>query len=368
MDTTEAIAQPAIAKPALARWATLQEIPIIDFAPLQGKSPGAIDRLAKEVHDAARDIGFFTIVNHPIPAAQIRDIFAQSKRFFALPIADKMALYMGQSENYRGYLPMDQSGDAKHFRGKPIPGFQLHITDDRPKLRKPNLNEAFQISAELGLDDPDVMAGKPLHGPNQWPENLPGFKEGVLSYYDTMCGFTGQMAGIFARGLGLAPDWFEPFYKKPLIQLRLLHYLPHKSDQAAVEGGESRAHCDAGGFTMLQQDDVGGLEIKNGKGEWIVVPPVENSFVVNIGDSLKMWTNHRFSSTLHRVVNRYGRERYSVGIFTNPDYDAVIKPIATCVDAANPPRFTEMTCGDALVFLYSRIWPSKGAPPPQEVY
>ncbi|MBV8650343.1 MAG: hypothetical protein JO255_02680 [Alphaproteobacteria bacterium] len=81
-----------------------------------------------------------------------------------------------------------------------------------------------------------------------------------------------------------------------------------------------------------------------------------------------MWTNHRFSSTLHRVVNRYGRERFSVGIFTNPDYDAVIKPIATCVDDANPPRFSEMICGDALVYLYSRIWPSKGAPPPTETY
>jgi len=368
MDTTEAIAQPGIAKPALARWATLQDVPIIDLSPLRGKSPGAIERVAKEVHDAARDIGFFTVVNHPIPPAQIRDIFAQSRRFFAQPLSRKMALYMGQSENYRGYLPMDQSGDQKHYRGKPIEGFQLHITPDRPKLRKPNLNEAFQISAELGPNDPDVIAGKPLHGPNQWPDDLPGFKEGVLGYYDAMSAFTGEMASLFARGLGLEADWFKPYYKKPLIQLRLLHYLPHQSDEAAVEGGDSRAHCDAGGFTMLQQDDVGGLEIRNSKGEWIVVPPVENSFVVNIGDSLKMWTNHRFASTLHRVVNRYGRERFSVGIFTNPDYDAVIKPIATCVDEQNPPRFSEMTCGDALVFLYSRIWPSKGAPPPTEVY
>ena len=131
-------------------------------------------------------------------------------------------------------------------------------------------------------------------------------------------------------GLKLPPDYFVQFYRKPLIQVRLLHYLP-QDQQAALEGGDSRAHQDAGGFTMLQQDDVGGLEIKSKSGEWLIVPPVENSFVVNIGDSMRLWTNNRFASTLHRVVNHYGRERYSVGIFANPDYDTVIRPLSTCV-------------------------------------
>jgi isopenicillin N synthase-like dioxygenase len=109
---------------------------------------------------------------------------------------------------------------------------------------------------------------------------------------------------------------------------------------------------------MLQQDDVGGLEIKTKSGEWVVVPPMENSFIVNIGDSMKMWTNHRFASTLHRVVNRYGRERYSVGVFANPNYDTVISPLPTCVDADHPPKFEQMHTGEALLYLYSRVWPS----------
>jgi isopenicillin N synthase-like dioxygenase len=113
---------------------------------------------------------------------------------------------------------------------------------------------------------------------------------------------------------------------------------------------------------MLQQDDVGGLEIKSKSGEWLIVPPVENSFVVNIGDSMRMWTNNRFASTLHRVVNHYGRERYSVGVFANPDYDTVIRPLATCVDAEHPPTFDQMLSGEALLFLYSRVWPSVGQP------
>src|SRR5260221_12324319 len=115
-----------------------------------------------------------------------------------------------------------------------------------------------------------------------------------------MTEFAALLASVFARGLKLPADYFAQFYKKPLIQVRLLHYLP-RDQQAALEGGDSRAHQDAGGFTMLQQDDVGGLEIKTKSGEWVIVPPVEYSFVVNIGDSIRMLTKKRVSSTLHRV-------------------------------------------------------------------
>lgn len=347
--------------PALGRWANANELPVIDFAPLSGRNAEAIDRIAREVHDACRDIGFLTIVNHPVPPAKIKEIFRQSQRFFALPLADKMKAYMGNSNLFRGYLPMDEPGKQKAYRGKAIEGFQPHLDPARMKARKPHKNEAFQASLELPADDPDVKAGKPLHGANLWPDNLPGFREAVLDYHTTMTEFAALVASVFARGLGLEKDYFAQFYKKPLIQVRLLHYLPQET-QAALEGGDSRAHQDAGGFTMLQQDDVGGLEIKTKSGEWLIVPPVENSFVVNIGDSMRMWTNNRFASTFHRVVNHYGRERYSVGVFANPDYDTVIRPLPTCVDAEHPPTFDKMLSGEALLFLYSRVWPSQGQP------
>jgi len=244
---------------------------------------------------------------------------------------------------------------------------QPHLAEERMKARKPHMNEAFQASVELPDDDPDVKAGKPLHGRNLWPDNLPGFKEAVLDYHTTMTGFAALLASVFARGLKLPPDYFAQYYRKPMIQVRLLHYLS-QDQQAALEGGDSRAHQDAGGFTMLQQDDVGGLEIKSKSGEWLIVPPVENSFVVNIGDSMRMWTNNRFASTLHRVVNHYGRERYSVGVFANPDYDTVLRPLATCVDAEHPPTFDKMALGEAMLFLYSRIWPSLGEPDKQSSY
>jgi isopenicillin N synthase-like dioxygenase len=354
---SSAASTPPLAAPALARWATASEVPVIDFAPLGGGAPDAVDALAREVDAACREVGFFTVVNHPVPAARIRDVFAQSARFFALPREEKMKLYMGRSAGFRGYLPMDEDADPRQAVGRAVEGFQQHLANATLKVRKPNKNEAFQIAAELGPDDPDVIAGKPLHGPNQWPEGLPGFREQVTAYYDTMVGFAALLASVFARSLSLPADYFAQYYRKPLIQLRLLHYLPQDA-QAALEGGASRAHRDGGGFTMLQQDDVGGLEILTRNEEWVVVPPVENSFVINIGDSMKLWTNHRFASTLHRVVNHYGRERYSVGVFANPDYDTVISPLPTCVGEDNPPRFESMPAGEAMLYLYSRIWPS----------
>src|SRR3979411_548590 len=238
--------------PALGRWANANELPVIDFAPLGGKNAEAIDRIAREVHDACRDIGFLTIVNHPGPPAKITEIFRQSARFFALPLEAKMKAYMGNSNLFRGYLPMDEPGRQKAYRGKAIEGFQPHLDPARMKARKPHKNEAFQIPLELPDDDPAGDAGKPLHGSNQWPENLPGFREAVLDYHTTMTEFASLLASVFARGLGLEKNYFAQFYKKPLIQVRLLHYLS-QDQQAALEGGDTRAPQGGGGFTLSPQ-------------------------------------------------------------------------------------------------------------------
>ena len=116
-------AVPSMPAPSLGRWANANELPVIDFTPVSGKNEEAIERVAREVHDACRDIGFLTIVNHPVPPEKIRAIFAAAKRFFALPLADKMHAYMGNSNLFRGYLPMDEPGRQPAYRGKAIESF-----------------------------------------------------------------------------------------------------------------------------------------------------------------------------------------------------------------------------------------------------
>lgn len=148
MQTDVQIPAAAMPAPRLGRWANANELPVIDFAPLSGTNQEAIERVAREVHDACRDIGFLTIVNHPVPPAKIREIFRQSQRFFALPLEAKMKAYMGNSNLFRGYLPMDEPGQKKAYRGKAIDGFQPHLDPTRMKARKPHKNEAFQISLE----------------------------------------------------------------------------------------------------------------------------------------------------------------------------------------------------------------------------
>ncbi|MFP6740524.1 MAG: 2-oxoglutarate and iron-dependent oxygenase domain-containing protein [Alphaproteobacteria bacterium] len=338
-----------------------QDVAIIDFAPALYGGPDDLKRVAATVVSACEDIGFFYIANHPIPDDLRRRVFEEAANFFALPDERKMQVSMERSLNYRGYIPLNVLPKPENRRGAGVEGFQQHLDDDatadsEAKELEPDASESFQIHRELALDDPDVQAGKPLHGPNQWPAGLPLMRDTMLEYFDAMSAFAKRVLEVFAVGLDLDPRLFGPYYVKSLMQVRLIHY-PAQAPGENVPVGV-RPHSDAGALTLLMQDDVGGLEVRNKQGEWVLVPPIEDTYVVNIGDTMKLWTNNRFQSTPHRVINTYGADRYSIPFFANPDYDAVIKPIPTCVDDENPPVFDTLHCGESMLHTYSRIWPS----------
>jgi isopenicillin N synthase-like dioxygenase len=145
----------------------------------------------------------------------------------------------------------------------------------------------------------------------------------------------------------LPRDGFDHLFRKPLTQMRLLHYPAQDFAQGDLPQGNmigARAHRDFGFFTILLQDDVGGLEVSTPSGEWVVAPPMENTFVVNVAEMFKLVTNGRFSSALHRVINRYGRERYSVPF----------------VDDAHPAQFGPYPVGEQQLAFYRSLWPSAG--------
>ena len=303
-----------------------QSIPVVELAPLLAETDKAA--VAEAVGRACREVGFFYIAGHGVPPALVTRAFAEVRRFFALPDERKMAVHMRGSPCHRGYYPLFEEN-----------------TD--PDLTA-DLKEGFDIALELGPDDPDVIAGKPLHGPNQWPEDLPGFRETLEDYYAAMRQLARRLLRAFALGLDIPEDFFEDKVDKPLAQLRTLHYPPQAGHIEAETLG-CGAHTDYGCLTILAQDDVGGLQLCNSAGEWIAAPPIPGTFVVNIGDQMARWTNGLFAATRHRVINTSGRERYSLPFFFDPNYDTVVECLDTCRDAEHPPKYPPVTAGEYLL-------------------
>jgi isopenicillin N synthase-like dioxygenase len=326
----------------MSRRADFSEIPVIDIGAL-GKGGAAEATIVTAMRDACVNVGFFYATNHGIAPADIRAIFAAAERFFSIPQDERNKIYLVNSPNYRGYLPIGARGENTE--------------------RARDLLESFNVGTELGLDDPDVAHGKPLHGTNQWPDSLPGFREEIIRYYGLMDALMRRLLQGFAMAADLPRDGFDHLFRKPLTQMRLLHYPAQDFAQGDLPQGNmigARAHRDFGFFTILLQDDVGGLEVSTPSGEWVVAPPMENTFVVNVAEMFKLVTNGRFSSALHRVINRYGRERYSVPFFANPSYEAVLAPLPQFVDDTHPAQFGPYPVGEQQLAFYRSLWPSAG--------
>jgi isopenicillin N synthase-like dioxygenase len=259
--------------------------------------------------------GFAYIIGHGVPEAMIEELWHLSRAFHALPLEAKKRIVI--NEFHRGYMPLAAS---------------TLLSSTVAEVRRPNQSESLMIMHEV--DDQDPRFGQPLQGPNQWPEELPQMREASLSYMQRMSGLGRRIAGGLAEALGLPRDWFSPFFTRPTLFLRMLHY-PQQSDEAGLFG--SAPHTDYGFITLLAQDNSGGLEVLNRQGEWIPVPPVPGSYVLNIGDILQRWSNGRFASTPHRVRNLKPRDRYSLPFFFDPMMDTLV---------ATP---EELACGGAAV-------------------
>ncbi|RMI28071.1 isopenicillin N synthase family dioxygenase [Nocardia stercoris] len=288
-------------------------VPVVDISGLRSGEPADRAAVAAEIGRAAREVGFFYISGTGLDPALFDTMLAATEEFFALPLDRKMASYIGLSSCHRGYVPTGEEGD--HSPGS-----------------KPDLKEAFDTALDLPADDPDHLAGNPMLGPNVWPE-LPGFAEAVTAYYQAVLAIGRDLLGAFAIALGEDPDTFLRFATKTPSQLRLIHYW---EDPAAEDVQGIGAHTDFECFTLLKPT-APGLEVLNGAGEWIDVPPLPDTFVINVGDMLELWTNGEFVATTHRV-RKVTEERYSFPLFFNVDYDTVVAPLPQFADTDGPRR------------------------------
>lgn len=291
---------------------------------VRGEAQG-LARLSELIGQACEDVGFFYIVNHGVSSEMVRRTFEDSRRFHALSLDEKRRLAINRF--HRGYIELAS----------------YRLTDDVA----PNLSESIVLMHELSPDDPRLVAGLPLQGPNQWP-SLKGWRSNMLDYVAAMETVARHLLSAFACALALPDDYFHPMFARPTTFLRLLHYPPQ--DERTPENQFGAApHTDYGALTMLAQDDVGGLHVRHRSGEWVAAPPVKDAFVVNIGDVMARWTNDRFVSTPHRVVNITGRERYSIPFFFDPDMAATVRCLDSCQGPDRPPRYDPITYGDYLL-------------------
>ena len=211
-----------------------------------------------------------------------------------------------------------------------------------------DLKEGIKIGRDLAADHPLVRAGTPLHGSDQWPTNLPGWREVMQGSYDALVRLGRELMHAFALALELPEDHFDRWLTGPMATLGPLHYPPHEGRISESRLGAG-AHTDFGCLTILAQDPVGGLQVRNSAGQWIDAPYVAGSFVVNIGDMMERWTNGIFSSTMHRVINSSGKDRYSLPFFFDPDFNADLTCLETCQGPDRPARYPPTTGGQHLL-------------------
>ena len=310
-----------------------QQIPIIDLAPLHRESSNriaGIEAVARQIDDAYRNVGFGYLVNHGIEQSLIDGIFAASRAFHALPRAEKMAIEVNQ--HHRGFIPINTS--TTH-------------TSSVAKVTKPNQSESFMMMHELAADDPDLLAGVPYAGPNQWPATLPTFRPTVIAYNNALVGLARKLVQAIAVALGSAPTALDPYFACPTTFLRLLYY-PPQPPQSPEDLYGSAPHTDYGFITILAQDEVGGLQVRNPAGEWVDAPHMPGAFVMNTADILHRWSNGRLISTPHRVINRSGLARYSTPFFFDPHMLAEIRPLSSCVTTEHPAQYEPVIYGEYL--------------------
>jgi len=317
------------------------DIPVIDIGDLiRGPRLAAQERVAGEIFAACTGRGFFYVAGHGVDDTLIADAFEANRRFHARPLEDKLALK--QNRWHRGYQPFAASKLVSQAR------FEA--------ARRPNQLESFFVRHEVPPGHPDYEQ-RPLQGPNRWPDD-PWFRD-VVRRYDAATRDLGMaLLPAFSIAVGAAPGFFSRLFAPAATALRLIHYPPAPETRPEDLFGIS-PHTDYGFLTILAQDDVGGLQIRDVAGTWIDAPARPGCFILNIGDILARWTNGRFNSTPHRVVNPSSeRSRYSIGMFFDPNLDAVIEPLPAFADAG-PEEPPPIRYGDYFAMRLDANYPDR---------
>lgn len=297
-------------------------IPVVDLGAFLNGSDDEKQKIAAEVDDICCSIGFLTIKNHGVSKTVCDKAWASAKAYFDLPIDEKIKSKAANKGNPRGYFPIEGETLSKTL-GVSAPPDRKEAYSSGP-LTPPTGHKHDQ--------DFDFF-----YGPNIWPTLPHDFQENWTAYYKAMEKLGSEIMQLLAAALKLNEDFFVQYHTHHISALRAINY-PSLPDDLLPGQLRAGTHSDYGTVTILNPDPVvGGLEVKSTSGKWITPPAIENSFVINIGDLMAHWTNDKWVSTLHRVVDpitsngKPAPRRQSIAYFMNPNYDAKIKTIPTCI-------------------------------------
>ncbi|MEV7504705.1 2OG-Fe(II) oxygenase family protein [Streptomyces sp. NPDC093018] len=318
-------------------------VPVIDISSARrGDRAQRLD-VARVIGEVCETSGFMAVTGHGVPESLIQDVYRATQNFFALPTAVKRQLLADPSD------PL--------MRGFGVAGNLAAANDgvDAETARRlADLSETYTYNrlGDVGATGIPHHARKGLATLNKWPM-LQGFREAYLAYYRTMEELARELTRLMALALGLDENWFLDKIDHHISNMTANYY---PAQEVPPEPGQLRkgVHSDWGVLTVLYQDGApGGLQVRDKAGAWVDVPALEGTFVVNIGDLMAVWTNDRWVSTVHRVVNppreAAYHERYSIPFFLQPNYTARIECIPTCSGPGNPPRHPPTTSGEYLV-------------------
>jgi isopenicillin N synthase-like dioxygenase len=317
----------------------LAAIPVIDLGPARGGAPADRLAVARAIDAACSEVGFFTITGHGVPDRTVSDLRAAAHAFFGQPLEEKLKARHPVAGTNRGYHPVGNEALATAMGD----------------LAPPDLKEFFHVGPVDVTGEPYYTSalGRQHFRPNLWPAAPADFERAATVYYRTMSELVGFLMRLAALALSVPETFFDDKVDRSIGTMRLNYY---PAQAAPPRPGQLRAgaHTDYGGFTILSGEDVpGGLQVETRGGDWIDARTEPTQFVVNIGDLLMRWTNDRWLSTLHRVVNPPAsdtRARLSIAFFNHPNYDARIECLAPPGAAKHPP----VTSGDYRDLKYLR--------------
>lgn len=315
------------------------DFPVFDLGAFEDADDAKKQMLGREVDNICRSTGFLAVGNHRVAKPVIDQAWSKAEEFFGLPAAEKQRAKAPFEGYPYGYLGPELEALAKS-RGVDTP---------------PDLKESFNggpQSTPEGMTDADALGF--CYAATIWPDEPTGFVDAWKEYYQSMEVLAERIMRVFAIALDLPEEFFKPFIDQPISALRALNYpvlsVPPKPGQL-----RAGAHTDYGSLTiLLPQAGSRGLEIQASDGNWISVPPIPGAFVINIGDLMARWTNDRWVSTLHRVVNPPAEEggmerRQSFAFFHQPNWHAEINCLPTCLKAGETSKYSPVRSGPYLM-------------------